>query len=241
MNPIKFDAALADWWCGVNARFAGCLTSADLFRNVDAEIRALGFDCFAYIYRPSIPFNQSDTCINGSYPGEWIAHYRHNNYGAIDPSVIKAREVGFVLWSEHEEMMRSQLFCEAREWNLNVGATFMLRGRDQTVHVMGVARQSGPVAATEALLLKLKLRCILELIEENLILTDVVKPSQVFLTKRELEVLRWIGDGKCSQTISKILGISEDTVNFHIKGIQRKFGSGNRILAAAYAAALGVI
>lgn len=241
MNPIRLDTSFADWWFSVNASFADCLTSADLFKNVDAEIRALGFDCFAYLYRPSVPFNQSETCIDGSYPSEWLAHYRYNNYGAIDQSVIKAREVGFVLWSEHEDLMRSQLFSEAREWNINVGATLMVRGRNQAVHVMGVARRSGTVAATETLLLRLKLRCILELIEENLRLTDLVKPSQVLLTRRELEILRWIGDGKCSQTISKILSISEDTVNFHIKSIQRKFGSGNRAMAAAYAAALGVI
>ncbi len=38
-----------------------------------------------------------------------------------------------------------------------------------------------------------------------------------------------------------ILSISESTVNFHHKNIQKKFDAPNKTLAAAYAAALGLI
>lgn len=38
-----------------------------------------------------------------------------------------------------------------------------------------------------------------------------------------------------------LLSISESTVNFHHKNIQKKFDAPNKTLAAAYAAALGLI
>ncbi len=44
------------------------------------------------------------------------------------------------------------------------------------------------------------------------------------LTTREQEVLQWIIKGKDNWTISKILGVSERTVKFHISNIYKKIG-----------------
>lgn len=48
------------------------------------------------------------------------------------------------------------------------------------------------------------------------------------ITKREKEMLDWLQEGKTSWEIAKILGISENTVNFHIKNILKKFDAANR-------------
>jgi LuxR family transcriptional activator of rhlAB and lasB len=241
MARSRRDSDFVGWWLDVNTRFGNCVTSDDLFAQVEQEIRALDFDCFAYGYRRPVPFNQIEGRVEGSYPAEWLSHYEDRCYGEIDPSVVMAREIGFVIWTDHREMMDSPIFCEAREWGLNIGATFMMRGRDQTAHAIGVSRRSGSVSANEALLLRLKISNIMASLEDYIHPVDIVAASNIKLSCRELEILRWIGDGKCSQDVSCILGISENTVNFHVKGIQRKFGSSNRVLAAAYAAALGLI
>ncbi|PXC05362.1 LuxR family transcriptional regulator, partial [Pseudomonas aeruginosa] len=55
------------------------------------------------------------------------------------------------------------------------------------------------------------------------------------------EILQWTADGKRSGEIAIILSISESTVNFHHKNIQKTFDAPNKTLAAAYAAALGLI
>jgi len=48
------------------------------------------------------------------------------------------------------------------------------------------------------------------------------------LSKREVECLTWISKGKTSSEVSQILGISERTVNFHVKNSMDKFDAVNR-------------
>lgn len=49
------------------------------------------------------------------------------------------------------------------------------------------------------------------------LMARVLPEGDVHLTERELAVLRRTGDGKTAQRISENLGISEPTVNFHIR------------------------
>lgn len=48
------------------------------------------------------------------------------------------------------------------------------------------------------------------------------------LTPRELECIHWAANGKTSWEISRILGITERTVNFHLGNSMQKTGSNNR-------------
>jgi len=61
------------------------------------------------------------------------------------------------------------------------------------------------------------------------------------ISGREMDVLRWLKVGKTSWEISKILEISENTVNFHIKNIKRKLNATNRQHAVAIAIANSII
>lgn len=53
------------------------------------------------------------------------------------------------------------------------------------------------------------------------------------LTNREQQCATWIVEGKTSWEIAQILGISENTVNFHIKNIMRKLRCNTRALVVA--------
>lgn len=53
------------------------------------------------------------------------------------------------------------------------------------------------------------------------------------ITKREMECISWASEGKTSWEISKILNISERTVNFHLANCIQKTGSVNRQQAIA--------
>ena len=55
------------------------------------------------------------------------------------------------------------------------------------------------------------------------------------LTKRELEVLKWVVDGKTNQEIGLALGISEKTVEKHLDGIFTKLKVSSRVEAAVRA------
>jgi len=60
------------------------------------------------------------------------------------------------------------------------------------------------------------------------------------LTKREVEVLRWTAEGKSSDEIAKLLNLSVNTINYHIKKSVAKLGVPNKTAATVRAALLGL-
>ena len=65
--------------------------------------------------------------------------------------------------------------------------------------------------------------------------------TEISLTKRELECLSWVGEGKTSWEVSRILDISERTVVFHLQNAAMKLKAKNRMQAVARAVYLGFI
>jgi DNA-binding CsgD family transcriptional regulator len=61
------------------------------------------------------------------------------------------------------------------------------------------------------------------------------------LTARQYEVLRHLGDGCSTKDIAREMGISEDTVRNHIRGIFRALGVHSRLEAVATAHAAGLL
>ncbi|MBX9646317.1 MAG: helix-turn-helix transcriptional regulator [Xanthobacteraceae bacterium] len=69
----------------------------------------------------------------------------------------------------------------------------------------------------------------------------IPKQRSVPLSKREVQTISWIALGKSSWETSKILGISEHTVNDHIERAVRKLGASNRTEAVAAAIMTGQV
>lgn len=61
------------------------------------------------------------------------------------------------------------------------------------------------------------------------------------LTPREAEVMRWIACGKTSGDIARLLCISTDTVNTHVKNSCDKLNAANKTHATAIALVHGLI
>lgn len=66
-------------------------------------------------------------------------------------------------------------------------------------------------------------------------------PCAGMLSQRELEVLVWTARGKSASSISVILELSENTVNFYVKNALRKLGTTNRVVAVVLAVRSGLI
>lgn len=65
--------------------------------------------------------------------------------------------------------------------------------------------------------------------------------SSLQLTGRELQCIAWAAASKTSWEISKILGISERTVNFHIQNSLQKSGAMNRTQLVQWCRELGLV
>jgi DNA-binding CsgD family transcriptional regulator len=60
------------------------------------------------------------------------------------------------------------------------------------------------------------------------------------LSPRETTVLMWMKQGKTNWEISRILGVSERTVRFHVEGIFVKLNVSSRTQAVAFAMEQGL-
>jgi len=64
---------------------------------------------------------------------------------------------------------------------------------------------------------------------------STVTPTAIRLAPRESEVLKWLMEGKSNWEIGVILGISVNTVKFHLKNLMQKFNAMNRYQLVANA------
>lgn len=65
--------------------------------------------------------------------------------------------------------------------------------------------------------------------------------SDIRLSEREKEVLRWMGDGKTAVETGKILHLSQSTINFHLRNAMLKLDAPNKTSAIVKAIYLNLI
>ncbi len=113
-------------------------------------------------------------------------------------------------------------------------------------HALGflsVSRSSllGKMMPEDEIELRLQMLVQLSLLALTRLEDEMVMPPEMKFSKREREILKWTAEGKTSAEIAIILSISENTVNFHQKNMQKKFNAPNKTQIACYAAATGLI
>ena len=82
---------------------------------------------------------------------------------------------------------------------------------------------------------------ILEAVTDDDRTDDLADPSPEHLTPRELDVLELIAEGLSNKAIAARLGISDQTVKFHVSSIQGKLGAANRTDAVRRAVRRGLV
>jgi DNA-binding NarL/FixJ family response regulator len=71
--------------------------------------------------------------------------------------------------------------------------------------------------------------------------SDDERPFLEPLTSREIEVLELVAEGLANKAIAARLGISDQTVKFHVASISNKLGASNRTDAVRRAVRTGLI
>lgn len=78
-------------------------------------------------------------------------------------------------------------------------------------------------------------------IASSLVPQDVEIPAAVPLTAREEDVITLMAEGLPNKTIADRLGVSENTVKYHVAAIMNKLGAQSRTEAVIRAARLGLL
>lgn len=229
----------------------GAGSTGDLFDLFQKALGDYGFDQVAYgvltnhvIYRsqggvaPAVALN---------YPADWVKHYFESRYQEIDPIVLLSPSLRKPFsWDSLEEVAdltpeQKNFMSEGAEAGLNDGLSVPLHGPFGNVAVVSVAcRSKNPDGKRHAGILHALAAQFHEVYTDIVLgIRQPALPSP--LTARESECLLWCARGKSSWDIGMIIGISEHTVNFHLKNAMAKLGTGSRVVAIVKAIREGMI
>jgi len=217
----------------------------ELLEAVSAIARDLGFDYAAYGFRFPFPVSSPRIVMINNYPTDWQTRYREQGYLGIDPTVRHgAQSLLPIVWSDEVFASTPEFWEEARSFGLQVGWAQSSREASGVAGMLSLARSGEPLTGKELSGKELTMTWLTQVAHLGMaqcLMTRMLPEGDVQLTERELAVLRWTGDGKTSEQISDILGISESTVNFHIRNAVNKLGAANKLAATVKAAMLGLL
>jgi DNA-binding CsgD family transcriptional regulator len=180
--------------------------------------------------------------VNINYPAEWLSLYIAERYHAVDP-VIMENFGGFAFqyWEDTYKKCNppKDFVMKASDFGIRHGYSHGMRD---------VLRGEGSIFSFAGASIEYheRTRVIIENVVPHLhnalvrvLSTDASFPG--ILSDKEGVVLGFISWGKTNRDISDILGISENTVKFHIKSIFQKLNVETRAQAVAIALEQGLI
>ncbi|MHB1702956.1 MAG: autoinducer binding domain-containing protein [bacterium] len=180
--------------------------------------------------------------INVSYPPKWFELYIKKKYYLIDP-IVQKNFSSFKLqyWAVTYNKMKSlpkDFLSLAYDFGIERGYSNGVRDNrgGSLFSIAGRCVRHDPRS-------DIILRYITPHLHQAMISVFRYNKTQseIKLSPREKEILKWVKDGKTSWDISVILNISGRTVNFHIDNIKQKLDVINRTQAVAIALKLGLI
>lgn len=203
----------------------------------------------------------SSPLLASNYPDEYVSRYLNERYFEIDPVLQLARDsltpIAFKDIEDSAQLSERQkeLMAARRNAGLYRELCCPVHGAGGQVFAVCFARD-GPeewdrayFSALQVLAMHFYYAFYRRIqasskpaartgLAESTAVATIETPS---LTQRERECLLWTARGKSASTISVILGLSENTINFYVKNAMKKLGTTNRVIAVVLAVRSGLI
>lgn len=215
-----------------------------LFKRIKDAALALEFEHVAYGFQAPLPFSKPKIMLLNNYPQSWQERYAQAGYLAVDPTVTHGRcSQKPIIWTDEVFAGTQNLWDEARAHGLRVGwAQSSLDGLG-TGGMVTLSRSCQSLTSQELDAKQLKMRWLVQVAHLGFsrLFRCSLAPGTQMLSNKELEVLKWSGDGKSARDIADILNVSKNTVDFHIKNSVTKLQVPNKTAAVARAALLGLL
>jgi DNA-binding CsgD family transcriptional regulator len=226
-----------------------CASIEALTLSFEKYITQIGFDKFVYsLMRGSVSkFGNTHHGIARSYPETWMKHYVERNYIKFDPTyrwAIKHR--GAFTWQHMQKTLpltkgERRVMLEADEAGLKNGVSLSIYGPQGEVMGFGFASSLPKLDINKNDL------SILHALSNQFHLAYMAlqeahnTPTNIVLSDRQRDILRWMAVGKDRTQIADIMSISEETVKAYLKDIYCKLGCSDKAVAVLRAFQLGLI
>ncbi|WP_380181553.1 transcriptional regulator SdiA [Kalamiella sp. sgz302252] len=232
-------------WCEeTDAAFLQAKETAEIMQLLARHTLEMGLNFYALYIRHPVPFTRPKVFIYTNYPERWAHRWQQENFAEIDPVIRYCQTPGtLLLWNDPIVKEGKKVFEAAREFGIRSGFSCSRLARNRVVAILSMASSKSFVKAALTPEKQLKLQFLADRILEALqrISDRSLLVMLMPLSQREKEILKWTAEGKTAAEISLILSISEHTVNFHQKNMQKKFNAPNKTQVASYAAAIGLL
>ncbi|RQZ65950.1 LuxR family transcriptional regulator [Burkholderia sp. Bp9004] len=183
--------------------------------------------------------------ILSNYPEAWLSRYRERAYLMIDPIALHAMSsLTPIIWCDRifATTEQRELRIGSRMYGLSDGVSFPAHNRHGDVACVSFVRQARvsddgdapfDVPSWGALAANLMLDTCRRL--------EAMQSDAPCLSARELEILKWVAEGKSSWDISRIVSLTEHGVLHHIRNIMKKFDVPTRRQAVLMASKFGLL
>jgi len=178
-----------------------------------------------------------------TFPSEWRGRYNKQNYHQIDPIYRHCRSsIASMEWRHTAKCrdlapIQRQLFYEAHDFGLSDGLAIPLHGPRGGFAVVSLSGNELKTKFKRVVQTRRHTAHLMAIhfhaVFERMLQLDDTNTKRVELTERETECMKWSALGKSSWEISRILSLSERTVNFHMGNAIRKLDVSNRTHAVA--------
>lgn len=218
---------------------------AAIFRIVTDMAADLGFRYCGFGMRMPLPISQPKVYTINNFSPTWQTRYVVEDYIAAGPTVNQgSRSVMLLIWSDQVFAPAQALWRDAKAHGLQVGWAQSCHDARGVGALLTLARPDGDMSETELDANLPKMTWLVQAVHASMarVLVPKLMPEAASeLSGRELEVLRWTGDGKTSSEIGDILSLSEHTVNFHIKNSLIKLNATNKTAGVVKAVMMGLL
>lgn len=230
-----------------------CSTYAQVIAELERLLASYKFDFYGVIRQPKPNEDPMSLVLAGRWPEGWPEVYIAKKYVLIDPTIryLGTAQRGF-RWRDtvvafrgdpHRKRME-RMMIDGRAFGLEDGYIFPVHGRSGLLGNMTIGGRVVDLSPVEmAMFDAVAKKVFWRFLELNGQIAEYERASSVdtVMTRREMEVLSYLADGMTSNEISKILKISNHTVDWYMNGIQDKLKAKNRQHVVALAFRLGLV
>ncbi|MDW3180790.1 LuxR family transcriptional regulator [Roseobacter sp.] len=201
-----------------------------------------GFSNITYFFVSGRAVPDSDGTLMTTYAKEWQHHYFSRNYEEIDPIVLTGMNKFLPIdWSKIPKVKKNtrRFFGEAKEFGVSdQGVTIPVRGAIGETALVSLNADLAPMDWSRYLRHSVSDFTYFAYLLHREALRKMAQPARrtrTHLTRREKEVLQWAALGKTSWETSRILSLSERTVEFYLSNALAKLGAATKAQAVSKA------
>ncbi|ALE17942.1 Two-component transcriptional regulator, LuxR family [Altererythrobacter epoxidivorans] len=241
---VGMDEETIDYWDAL-ALAAEADSVVSFRRAIHKILEAIDFGA-VYFLAPVVADKRVGRVLwNVGFPKDWEKQYNAEDRDHDPlPGIALDRNVSFK-WSDAPRLAKlskgeRDYLDRMADHGMGEGIAVHCTAPNARSGFVGIGLPENPEAIDEAVVRKVSVAAQL-CFQRYCALVGSFGAQLPDLSQRELDVIRWIGEGKSNAVIADILGISKYSVDSYVKRIFAKLGVSDRTAAAVKAVALGLI